>query len=76
MKDEYDLDTPEGMANSVSWLAKLVATVSDGGRWAVPRSGTVIHLDKTNKVATIEGAMLPDPSLSRVLQAAGWEVKS
>ena len=30
----YDLDTPEGMKNSIEWTQKLFDCVSDGATWA------------------------------------------
>lgn len=75
MENTYDLDTEEGMANSVRWLEKLLATLSEGAVWGVPRSGTCIHIDKADKIATIRGGFLPDPSLAKVFVAAGWTVK-
>ena len=75
MENTYDLDTEEGMANSVRWLELLLHAVADGGIWGVPRSGTWVHLDKQNKVATITAGYLPDPSLAKVFVAAGWTVK-
>jgi hypothetical protein len=76
MNDTYDLDTKEGMANAVRWLELLLHAVADGGTWGVPRSGTMVHIDKKNKVATIKAGYLPDPSLARVFKAAGWIVRT
>jgi hypothetical protein len=75
MENTYDLDTKEGMANSVRWLELLLHAVADGGVWGVPRSGTLIHINKADKIATIQGGFLPDPSLAKVFVAAGWTVK-
>jgi hypothetical protein len=69
----YDLDTEEGMANAVAWTNRTLETLKDGGIWGVPRSGMLVrmvsHSDKVLRV--IEGPM-PDPSIPRVLKAAGW----
>ena len=45
-----------------------------GGTWAVPRSGTIIRFDKTNKKARVIHQMSPDTSIERVLEAMGWEI--
>ena len=70
----YDIDTPKGMANSIAWTQRLIDSLNDGGAWAIPRSGTVVSIDKTNKVATIT-SFLPDPSVRRVLQEMGYSIK-
>ena len=70
----YDLDTTEGMHNAVEWTRKMFDTVNDGGVWGVPRSGTLIHINKTDKIATIKVGFAPDPSLRRVIEAMGWTV--
>ena len=69
----YDLDTEEGMKNAVAWTTRLLDHVADGGTWAVPRSGTLIRIDKRNRLCTVVG-LIPDPSIARVLNAAGFRV--
>jgi len=69
----YDLDTEEGMASAIAWTNHTLASLKDDGIWIVPRSGMLIrvlsHRDKVLRV--IEGET-PDPSIPRVLKAAGW----
>ena len=69
----FDLDTKEGMANAVLWTQNIVDTIKDGGSWIVPRSGTVVFVNKTNRVATIY-SLIPDTAIPRVFKAMGWEV--
>ncbi len=37
----YDLDTPEGLENSITWMEQLLASIKDGGTWGIPRSLSV-----------------------------------
>ena len=71
----YDLDTEDGMRKSVEWTTKLFDTMSDGGRWGIPRSGVTVTIDKKNKTATITPGYRPDPSIERVILAMGWKVE-
>lgn len=70
----YDLDTKEGMVNAMLWTRKLIDTLNDGGSWLVPRSGTVVTVDKKTKTATVSAPFMRDPSVIRVLTALGWKV--
>lgn len=70
----YDLDTTEGMNNAVKWTQMLFSNMADDASWGVPRSGTIIRINKKEKIATLIGGFLPDPSLKRVLEAMGWTV--
>ena len=69
----YDLDTEEGMKNAVAWTQSLLARINDGGTWAVPRSATVVTLDRRHGRCHVVG-LVPDPSIIRVLRAAGYTV--
>lgn len=69
-----DINTKQGMAAAKAWMQNLVDMVKDGGMWAVPRSGTIIRFDKTNKKAIVTHQMTPDISIERVLEAMGWEI--
>jgi hypothetical protein len=70
----YELDTKEGMTKAVQWTRNTFDTIKDGGVWMVPRSMTMVHINKKEKVATIIVGMTPDPSLKRVIEAMGWTV--
>lgn len=70
----YDLDTEEGMKNAVTWTNNCMALLRNGGTWIVPRSGTVVtRIDKTHCRVR---EFIPDPSIKRVLVAAGYNVSS
>ena len=70
----FNLDTTEGMNNAVRWTQVLFSQMQDNASWGVPRSGTIIRINKPEKTATLIGGFLPDPSLKRVLEAMGWTV--
>lgn len=70
----YDLSTTEGMNNAIAWTRKCFDQIKDGGRWIVPRSCTVVHINHTDKIAYITPGIVPDPSIKRVIEAMGWTV--
>jgi hypothetical protein len=70
----YDLDTKAGMSSAIKWTAAMFDTINDNGVWMVPRSMTMVRINRTDKVATIVVGMTPDPSLKRVIEAMGWTV--
>ena len=72
--DEFDLDTPLGVAQAVNWLVGFLKHIKDGGTWLIPRSGTAYEVRHSEKVAVKVMQMLPDPSLDKVFRAAGWKV--
>ena len=69
----YDLDTKEGMTNAMRWTQLLVDQLKDNGQWVVPRSDTLVSIDKTANTVTIAGRH-PEPSIKRVFNAMGWTV--
>jgi len=70
----YDLDTTQGMNNAIKWTQMMFDTLNDGGVWCVPRSGSIVRVNKKDKTATITVGFAPDPSLKRVIKAMGWTV--
>lgn len=68
----YDLDTPEGMANAVAWQEQLVETLEEGGRWGVPRSGAVYTVYPSKKVAV---RIVHEEEIDRVFNVMGWQVR-
>jgi hypothetical protein len=70
----YDLDTKEGMNNAVKWTQAMFDTVNDGGVWMVPRSMTMVRINKKDRIATIIVGFAPDTSIKRVIEAMGWTV--
>lgn len=70
----YDIDTEEGMNNAVRWTQATLDNIKDGGKWVIPRSGTIVTIDHANKTAHILAGYLPEPDTERVIKAMGWEV--
>jgi hypothetical protein len=70
----FDLDTTEGMNNAVTWTRNHFELLSDNGAWGIPRSGTLVRINKTEKIATIITGFAPDPAIKRVIEAMGWTV--
>jgi len=70
----YDLDTKQGMVNAIIWTKKLIEQLNDGGKWVVPRSGTIVTFDKKKQIATVNAPFARDPSVTRVLEAMGWKI--
>lgn len=68
----WDVDTPEGMANAIEWTANLLDGLADGATWAVPRSGSIIRIDKQNRRATRLFGLAPETSIQKVFEAMGW----
>ena len=73
MKPNMDINTPEGMAAAVEWQQAHVDRLTDQGRWVVPRSGSIIVIDKMNKQAIRVAGLAPEPAIRRVFEAMGWQ---
>jgi hypothetical protein len=71
----YDLSTHEGIENSKLWLSNALTMLSDNATWGIPRSNTVVRINKQNKTATVTHQDLPDVSIELVFEALGWTVK-
>jgi hypothetical protein len=69
----YDLDTPEGMANSIAWTEATFARIKDGGTWMVPRSMTILTIKHSEKRVIEQCQGLPDRAMRRVIEAMGWK---
>ena len=70
----YDLSTHEGMENSKQWLSLVLMNLSDNATWGIPRSNTVVHINKPKKLATVAHQGSPDVSIELVFEALGWTV--
>ena len=68
----YDLDTEEGMQNAVNWFRTLAGTLSDGGFWGVPRSGSTYQIFHNPPRMVCTGQETPDPGIRKVAEAAGY----
>jgi hypothetical protein len=71
----YDLQTQEGLENSKHWLSLVLTNLSDNATWGIPRSNTVVRINKPKKIATITHQDLPDASIELVFEALGWTVE-
>jgi hypothetical protein len=70
----YDINTKDGMANSVAWTERLFDMMNDGAVWHVPRSLTSIRVFKSKKEAEVTRGLAPDKSIEQVIKAMGWTV--
>jgi hypothetical protein len=70
----YDIDTAEGMKNSVDWTQRLFDTTNEGGTWMIPRSLTIVTIHKSKKEVHIAKGFMPDPSIKKVIKAMGWTI--
>ena len=70
----YDTQTKKGLANSVAWTERLFAYKSEGGVWGIPRSETLVRVYPSKKEVVITGGMMPEESLTRVIEAMGWTI--
>jgi hypothetical protein len=69
----YDLDTPTGMKNAVTWTKRMLKDLNIGGVWAVPRSGMMIRKIAEDRVEITEG-YADDFSIPKVLAKAGFKI--
>ena len=70
----FDLNTKDGLNNSVMWTQRMFSMIKDGGTWAIPRSGAIVRVDHSNNTAHITLAELPEPDVEKVIKAMGWNV--
>ena len=71
----YDLNNHEGMENSKHWLSLVLMRLSDNATWGIPRSNTVVRINKPKKLATVIHQDSPDASIELVFEALGWTVE-
>jgi isoaspartyl peptidase/L-asparaginase-like protein (Ntn-hydrolase superfamily) len=69
---DWNVENPLGLARAVTWMERHVSMLADGAVWMLPRSMSIIHIDKTNKVATRRVGLAPEPSTQKVFEAMGW----
>lgn len=62
----------------LDWCRNLVRTLTDGGVWGIPRSGTVFKVDKANKqlilMVTGEDDGADFLATQHVFRQIGWDV--
>jgi hypothetical protein len=74
-QNNYDLTTTKGLENSKRWLSNGLMLLSDNGIWVIPRSNTVVRINKSKKLATVIHQDSPDVSIELVFEALGWAVE-
>lgn len=70
-----NLNTAEGMAEAVAWQTAMISKLVQGGRWVVPRSGSIYMIDHANKRAKRVLGLMAEPGITRVFIAMGWTVE-
>ena len=70
----YDIDTKEGMKNSVDWTQRLFDTIREGGIWMIPRSFTLVTVYKSKKEVHIKAGERPERGMVDVIRAMGWTI--
>ena len=71
----YDLNTKQGMANSVEWTRAYLNRIADGGIWFVPRSACAYKVLHSEKTLIAMGPGPAEDCICRVVEAMGWTVK-
>lgn len=74
MTFDWDISTPQGLLNAQNWMKGVLSLLSPNAVWIVPRSGMLLTLDQTNKVATVLGDDW-DWAILHVLLTMGWTIK-
>jgi hypothetical protein len=69
----YDLDTPEGMANAKAWTEAHLKGITNGGIWVVPRSGGLYIVSHKKKEVKFSGMVL-EKCITRVMKELGWKI--
>jgi hypothetical protein len=70
----FDIETKDGMANSVRWTEAMFNQIKDGGTWMIPRSGTIVRINHKDKTVSITAGRHPEDSLRQVILAMGWTI--
>ena len=62
------------LADAVAWTEQTMSMLKVGGKWIVPRSGTVITvLSHRPKKCSVQNGEA-DQMIAKVLRSGGWEV--
>lgn len=68
----YDLNTEEGMQNSVDWMQEMLdRSASPTLVWVIPRSGATYTIHKPSK--TYSSGLYVDEPVDRVLEHMGFK---
>lgn len=68
----WDVGDPEGLANACEWMRRHLAILADNARWIIPRSGSIVVIDKTNRRMIRVAGLMPETSTKTVVEAIGW----
>lgn len=68
----YDINTEEGMENSVKWQSRMCTALAEGAKWGVPITGSIYTIYQSKKLAL---GVKRDSDIDRVFKATGWEVR-
>ena len=69
-----NIATSEGMRQAIAWQTGQVNLIKEGGAWIVPRSGTVIKIYGSKKIAVFVTGIYLEPDIVKVFKAMGWVV--
>lgn len=67
-----DVRNKQDLALSKQWLSNLLSVMGQKACWAVPRSGTMVMIDKESKTADIHYGV-EDDSLRVVFEELGYK---
>lgn len=65
---------PMTMDQAKAWMVDFLASVKEGGHWAIPRAGSVYRLEHSRKAAVREQGK-GDKATEEVLASIGWVVE-
>jgi hypothetical protein len=68
----YDLDTKEGMQNSIDWVQGMMNLLKEGATWAIPRSECIYTVYPDRKIAI---RVKYEEETDKVFLAMGWELR-
>jgi hypothetical protein len=71
-QEMYNLDTSDGFAKGKVWMEHLLAALTDGGTWGVPKTGAIYTMDRPNRTITVTGRN--DETIRMMMEACGWKV--
>lgn len=70
----WNIDTPEGLNNTIAWVEDHVLTIKPGRVWIIPRSMSVYRIHRTEqRVTCVIGG---DAAVDKVFKAMNWRVET
>jgi hypothetical protein len=70
----YDLTTDAGLANAKQWTRMMMSCIKDKGSWLIPRSGTIVNINHTNKAVIIQRGFADEPEVANIIEQLGYSV--